>query len=101
MVDTIIAKIQTTVTSLNTVNDTMVPNSNTTITSVKAIEATVNTIVVMITGRVNTIVYIVARINTIVVRVRSNTISEGYNRVDNRIANNAKKNRLDNRKPVI
>ena len=89
MVDTIIAKIQTTVTSLNTVNDTMVPNSNTTITSVKAIEATVNTIVVMITGRVNTIVYIVARINTIVVRVRSNTISEGYNRVDNRIANNA------------
>ena len=96
MVDTIIAKIQTTVTSLNTVNDTMVPNSNTTITSVKAIEATVNTIVVMITGRVNTIVYIVARINTIVVRVRSNTISEGYNRVDNR-----KKNRLDNRKPVI
>ena len=91
MVDTIIAKIQTTVTSLNTVNDTMVPNSNTTITSVKAIEATVNTIVVMITGRVNTIVYIVARINTIVVRGRSNTISEGYNRVDNRIANNAKK----------
>ena len=101
MVDTIIAKIQTTVTSLNTVNDTMVPNSNTTITSVKAIEATVNTIVVMITGRVNTIVYIVARINTIVVRVRSNTISEGYNWVDNRIANNAKINRLDNRKPVI